>query len=33
MRGSWPHLVHLAVLAGFALVFGLFAARLFRWEK
>jgi ABC-2 type transport system permease protein len=30
--GSWPHAVHLAVLAGYLAVFSLAAARLFRWE-
>jgi ABC-2 type transport system permease protein len=31
-RGAWPHPLHLAVLACYALVFGVAAARLFRWE-
>jgi ABC-2 type transport system permease protein len=30
--GSWPHAGQLAVLAGYVLVCGLAAARLFRWE-
>jgi ABC-2 type transport system permease protein len=30
--GSWPQPLHLLVLAGYALVFGTAAARLFRWE-
>jgi ABC-2 type transport system permease protein len=30
--GAWPHLGSLAVLAGYVLVFGAAAARLFRWE-
>jgi ABC-2 type transport system permease protein len=30
--GAWPHLPQLAVLAGYVVVFGLAAARLFRWE-
>jgi ABC-2 type transport system permease protein len=32
MRGSWPHLSALAVLAGYAVVFTVAAARFFRWE-
>jgi ABC-2 type transport system permease protein len=31
-RGHFPHALHLAVLAGYAVVFGIAAARLFRWE-
>jgi ABC-2 type transport system permease protein len=31
-QGHWPQPLHLLVLAGYALVFGLAAARLFRWE-
>jgi ABC-2 type transport system permease protein len=31
-QGHWPHPLYLAVLAGYALVFGVAAARLFRWE-
>jgi ABC-2 type transport system permease protein len=30
--GAWPHVPQLAVLAGYVVVFGLAAARLFRWE-
>jgi ABC-2 type transport system permease protein len=30
--GLWPHAGHLAVLAAYIVVFGLAAARLFRWE-
>jgi ABC-2 type transport system permease protein len=30
--GAWPHPVQLLVLAGYLLVFGGAAARLFRWE-
>jgi ABC-2 type transport system permease protein len=30
--GAWPHGGQLAVLAGYVVVFGLAAARLFRWE-
>jgi ABC-2 type transport system permease protein len=30
--GSWPHAGALAVLAGYFVLFGLAAARLFRWE-
>jgi ABC-2 type transport system permease protein len=30
--GSWPHVGQLAVLAGYVVVFGLAAAKLFRWE-
>jgi ABC-2 type transport system permease protein len=32
MRGSWPHPVHLVVLAAYAVVLPLAASRLFRWE-
>ncbi len=32
MHGSWPALAHLAVLAAYAAIFGVAAARLFRWE-
>jgi ABC-2 type transport system permease protein len=32
MHGHWPGIVHLAVLAGYALVLSLAASRLFRWE-
>jgi ABC-2 type transport system permease protein len=32
MAGQWPSAVSLAVLAGYAVVFGLLAWRLFRWE-
>jgi ABC-2 type transport system permease protein len=32
MRGEWPQPLHLAVMAGYAIVFGLAAVRLFRWE-
>jgi ABC-2 type transport system permease protein len=31
-RGHFPHALHLAVLAGYAVVFGVAATRLFRWE-
>jgi ABC-2 type transport system permease protein len=31
-RGQVPHALHLAVLAGYAVVFGVAATRLFRWE-
>jgi ABC-2 type transport system permease protein len=31
-QGHWPHLLYLAVMACYALVFGVAAARLFRWE-
>jgi ABC-2 type transport system permease protein len=31
-QGHWPHPLELLVLAAYALVFGIFAARLFRWE-
>jgi ABC-2 type transport system permease protein len=31
-RGHFPHALHLAVLAGYAVVFGVAAIRLFRWE-
>jgi ABC-2 type transport system permease protein len=31
-RGQFPHALHLAVLAGYAVVFGVAATRLFRWE-
>ncbi|HIW99790.1 MAG TPA: ABC transporter permease [Candidatus Nesterenkonia stercoripullorum] len=30
--GDWPQLLHLAVMAGWAVLAGLLAARLFRWE-
>jgi ABC-2 type transport system permease protein len=30
--GSWPHLAHLAVMAGYLAVFSVSAAKLFRWE-
>jgi ABC-2 type transport system permease protein len=30
--GAWPHLGQLAVLAAYVVVFGVAAARLFRWE-
>jgi ABC-2 type transport system permease protein len=30
--GAWPHLGQLAVLAAYVMVFGLAAAKLFRWE-
>jgi ABC-2 type transport system permease protein len=32
MQGQWPQTLHLAVLAGYAIVFALAAARCFRWE-
>ena len=32
MRGSWPHPSGLAVLAGYAVVFTVAAARFFRWD-
>ncbi len=32
MRGHWPGGGHLAVLAGYAVIFGVAGARLFRWE-
>ena len=32
MAGQWPSASGLAVLAGYALAFGLLAWRLFRWE-
>jgi ABC-2 type transport system permease protein len=32
MRGSWPHPSGMAVLAGYAVVFTVAAARFFRWE-
>ncbi len=32
LRGTWPGMVHLAVLAVYAIVFGALAAKLFRWE-
>jgi ABC-2 type transport system permease protein len=31
-QGSWPHPIHLATMAGWALVAALAAARTFRWE-
>ena len=30
--GHWPHALHLAVLAGYALIFGAISNRVFRWE-
>ncbi len=33
MRGVWPHLSHLAVLAAYALVLTIAAVRLFRWDQ
>jgi ABC-2 type transport system permease protein len=30
--GHWPHPLHLAVIAGYAVICGVLAARLFRWE-
>ena len=32
MAGQWPSAASLGVLAGYAVVFGLLAWRLFRWE-
>jgi ABC-2 type transport system permease protein len=32
MAGQWPHPAGLAILAGYAVVFGLLAWRLFRWD-
>lgn len=32
MYGHWPHPLTLGVLAGYAVVFGLGAARFFRWQ-
>jgi ABC-2 type transport system permease protein len=32
MGGSWPHPSGLAVLAGYAVVFTVAAARFFRWD-
>lgn len=32
LQGTWPQPLHLAVLAGYTLVFGAAAVRLFRWE-
>jgi ABC-2 type transport system permease protein len=32
MLGSWPHPSGLAVLAGYAVVFTVAAARFFRWD-
>jgi ABC-2 type transport system permease protein len=32
LQGTWPQPLHLAVLAGYSLVFGAAAVRLFRWE-
>ena len=32
MRGSWPHPSGLAVLAGYAVLFTVAAARFFRWD-
>jgi len=31
-EGDWPRALHLAVLAGYTLVFAAAARRLFRWE-
>jgi ABC-2 type transport system permease protein len=31
-EGHWPHAPQLLVMAAYALVFGLAAAKLFRWE-
>lgn len=33
LAGHWPSLAHLAVLAAYAVVLGLAAARLFRWDR
>ena len=30
--GAWPHPLHLAVMAAYAVVFGLVAVRTFRWQ-
>ncbi len=30
--GAWPHLLHLAVMAGYLALFSVAAARVFRWE-
>ena len=32
LHGSWPHPSALAVLAGYAVVFTVAAARFFRWD-
>jgi ABC-2 type transport system permease protein len=32
MAGQWPSVASLGVLAGYAVVFGLVAWRMFRWE-
>jgi hypothetical protein len=32
MAGQWPSASGLAILAGYAVAFGLLAWRLFRWE-
>ena len=32
MRGAWPHPAGLVVLAGYAVVFTVAAARFFRWD-
>jgi ABC-2 type transport system permease protein len=32
MQGAWPQPLHLAVLAGYSLVFGAAAVKLFRWQ-
>ena len=31
-QGHWPHPLQLVILAGYAVAFGVAAARLFRWE-
>ncbi|MGI8690144.1 MAG: ABC transporter permease [Thermomicrobiales bacterium] len=31
-QGNWPHPLHLAVMAVYALIFGAAAVKLFRWE-
>ncbi len=33
MQGRWPYPVHLLVLTGYAVVFVVLAAKLFRWER
>jgi ABC-2 type transport system permease protein len=30
--GAWPHPLQLAVLAGYIVVFGIIAGKVFRWE-